>query len=855
MKDYFKKIISIILCLFVAATSFSAVAAASGKSAYPDGITPQQARNAVDGTDKLINALIPAMLGTDLKTALSVGIYTNESVSNTLVSIYSSLSEQGDTLSYIGLDATPKGVALYLGNYPRIAGMLYGCDSWEQVDLSGADWGVTDKESFATALSACFNPFNDILYTLLCSGTFQINSFIKIQGDDGYTNAIVPMLKSLKCADILPASDFKAQADIDPSSMIKNIILPVLTTVENSLSQPMNSFTDILPSFADFAVNGEFDACVEKLLAPVTSNPLVELAVLLKIFDLSSFDLDLEQMLNEGFAGNQGDQALRIAEIDLKSLAACGSKNGDAFVADKGMAYVVVMRWLIDTLKLNNGNLSALGGNMNVGTDTAVLSEFLSKDTDAIVRTIILLFTPSQIGEAQAMVYPSVTPKSVSYTPNLTKEDYEKVLKELDGLLDDFVKEGGTANKMGEVIAAMIYTNENVNALLKGVYGAFDENGLVDMLKLMGVDASPKGVAAGLTEKSYSSAVNILTQYDKWSDVPFNKLSWGFNYGSRKGFQGAITSALRPLFPLLRLLLAEEDIVILDSITITGADGYNTAVIPLLEGLGCQSYYIKNYDAYKRSIDGDGVLKNILDPVFNLLDEVCAKPVFTLTEVLPNLIYFVNSGSVDRCIQNLMLPVTALTDKLSGVVDVNTDTSALGLELDINKMLDSMLSSSGMKMAKLDVNSLAALGTPVQKQSKSLINGKKTTYTYIDSDNTAVLITLLRFLAETMKIPGNEDMLMSSMAGSEGGMYGDYAASISEQFASMTVDELIEWLYNLFFKERVKAQIIVKEDYTPTIIFEQEKGDVRWLYGVGAYLGISLVIGAIIFFNRKRLYR
>ncbi len=852
MKDCFKKLISILLCLFVLAGSVSSVAVASTDSPYPDGVTPEQALNAVNGTDKLINAILPAMMGSDLQTALTQGLYTNEAVSSTLVSIYSALSEQGDTLSYIGLDASPKGVSAHLGNYPGIAGMLYACDSWEQVNLTNANWGVADKTTFARALANCFNPFNDILYTLLCSGTFEINNFIKIEGADGYSNAIVPMLKSLKCVDVLPSADFKAQADSNPTTMVENIILPVLTTVENSLSQPMNSFTDILPSFADFAINGEFDVCVEKLLEPVTGNPLVELAILLKIFDLPSFDLDLEQMLNDMLSGEGAEGTLKTTPIDMTSLAACGSKNGGTFVADKGRAYVVIMRWLIDTLKLNGGSLTTVGGN----TDTAFITDLLKKDTDSIVKTIILLFAPTSIGEAQAMVYPSVTPKSVTYTPNLTKEDYDKVLKEIDDLLDEFVKEGGTADKMGEIIASMIYTPDNVNMIVQGIYVEFDKNGLVEMLKIMGIDASPKGVASGLTEKRFASTVKVLSKYDSWADVPFGSLGWGFSYGSRTGFQAAITGALRPLFPLLRMLLASEDMVLFDSITFAGADGYNTAVIPLLEGLGCQPYYIKSYDSYKKTASGDGVLKGVLDPALNLIDEICAKPVYGITEALPNLVYFVNSGSIEKCIANLMLPVTALTEKFSGIIDVKLDASSLNLKIDINALLDGMLSSAGMKMAKLDVNSLASLGTPVQRQSKSVINGKGSTYTYIDSDNTAVLITLLRFLAETIKMPGNEDLLMGLMAGGEDmGMYGSYSASISEQFAAMSVDELVEWLYNLFFKERVKIQIVVKEDYKPTIIFEEGKKDTRWVYGLVVYLGIGLVVGAIIFFNRKRLYR
>jgi hypothetical protein len=303
------------------------------------------------------------------------------------------------------------------------------------------------------------------------------------------------------------------------------------------------------------------------------------------------------------------------------------------------------------------------------------------------------------------------------------------------------------------------------------------------------------------------------------------------------------------------MLLAGEDIVLLDSITLKGADGYNTAVIPLLEGLGCKPYYIKSYDSYKKNASGDGVIDNVLDPALNLIDEICMKPVYGITEALPNLVYFVNSGSIEKCIANLMLPVTALTDKFSGVIDVNMDASALNMKIDINSLLESMLSTTGMKMAKLDVNALASLGTPVQRQSRSLINGKASNYTYIDSDNTAVFITLLRFLAETVKMPGNEDLLTGLMAGGgDAGMYGSYSAQLSEQFASMSVDELIEWLYNLLFKERVKIQIVVKDDYKPTIIFEEGKADPRWVYGLAAYLGICLVVGAIIFFNRKRLY-
>ena len=95
MKKCCKKLLSVLLCLLVLMGSVSAVAIASTDSPYPDGVTAEQAQAAVSGTDRLINALLPTMMGADLHTALTQGLYTNEAVSATLVSIYSALSEQG----------------------------------------------------------------------------------------------------------------------------------------------------------------------------------------------------------------------------------------------------------------------------------------------------------------------------------------------------------------------------------------------------------------------------------------------------------------------------------------------------------------------------------------------------------------------------------------------------------------------------------------------------------------------------------------------------------------------------------------------------------------------------------------
>ena len=849
MKKQLTKLIVLCLCLVLTCSSFLSVCSVAVKGDYPEGVTAEDALAAVGGTDRLLNSAVPLLMGSDLSSLVKPMIYSSETLSNVLVQTYLSFEQEGTDLSAIGIDTSVKGVADALSQYPEVSKKLKQYDSWSGVDLTGVNWGVNDKNGFAEAFGAIFSPLNDVLYMLLCSGELQIAPIIKIKGDDGYSNAVVPMLKALKCPDIISAQQFHTEAQTDKNSMVKNIILPILSFLEKALDAPAATLTDSLPSFAYFSESGEMEKCMGALMAPVKSNPLFEIAALLNLFDTEMFNFDFETIMGTLTSGMGGFQ---LAELDMASLSKCGSHNGTTFVSDQGKAYVVVMRWLVETLKLNPDLLTQLTGAPADNGTQDFMNTILSKDTDAIVGAIIRLFSPSEPQGAEAMVYPTVNKTVVQYTPNLQKKDYERALSQMDDLLDDFVKEGGSYKDVESLLKSAIYSSANINSLLTGIYGAIEENGLADVLILLGVDTTPKGVAAQLTEYEYKNAANALKGADSWSEVSLKNVNWGFYTGSRKGFQNALAAVLRPLYPVMRMLLAEEDMVVLDSITIKGADGYNTAVIPLLEALGCESGDIKTYEKYKKNAHTDKVVEDILDPVFDLVDDIAEKPVDTLTEKLPNIIYFLNSGSLEKCIGNLLLPITSFTEGLSGVYDINLDMTALTAELDMNKLLGSMLEGTGMKIAEFDINKLSGMGTPEIRTSKQVVDGKKTQYTYIVADKTDVFMSLLRVLAKTIRLPGNENLLMGSMG--DNASFETYSASLTEQFENMSEDEMIEWLFNLFFKERVKAELVFDEDYSPTIIYKEAEKNYTWLFVLCGYLGLCAVVGIIIYANRKRLY-
>lgn len=854
MKNISKRIICSILCVLLTFTSLNAVAYAGYTSDYPQGVTAEEALTAVKGTDTLLNNLVPALTGNTLAGTIKPILFNDETLSVFVTSLYVGLSQNISEMEAIGIDVSVNAVASALSDYPEVQKVLLQAGSWENVSLEGVKWGVNNKEGFATAFAKALTPFNDIFYMLLCSGSYTIAGIITVDGANGYENAIVPMLNSLKCTNLISQAEFTAAADKNKSNMLKNILLPLLTMVEGALASPMSTLTDVLPSFAYFIESGEMDACMDALLDPIFSNPLVELAVFFKILDLDSMSVDVKGMLSTGIADMSAESGFQMAEIDFKRLSECGSHNGMEFVSDKGRALVEILRWVIDTLKLNKNSLPQLMQGMGAGQQmpTDMLGGILDSDTDSLVGTIILLFTPARLSAPQLMLYPEIAQTVVQYTPNLTIENYQKVLNEVDDLLDDFVKEGGSYKSIEALLSSGIYSNTNINELLTGVYGALEKEGLTDILTMLGIDVTPKGVAEYI-KNDYTSAYNVLSNASSWSKVKLNNVSWGFYNGSRRGFQNALVAVLRPLEPLLKVMLAGQDMVVMDSITLKGADGYNTAIIPILEALGCKESSIKTYAQYTNDKSKDALLDNVAEPIFDLLDEIFDNPVKTLTRILPNVVYFINSGSLEVCLSNLLIPVTALTARMEGVVDMGLDVSALTKELDLNNLLGGLLESSGMKIAEFDVNSLAGIGTKTEKQSKMVVNGNAVKYYYVEADQTGVLMTLLRVLAKTLKMPGNENLLTGMMAG-DNSTFATYSSSIGEQFAQMTEDELIEWLYNLLFKERVKIEIVVDEDYNPTIIYKEPQKNYTVLYALGGFALVSAVIGIILFCNRKRLY-
>lgn len=135
------------------------------------------------------------------------------------------------------------------------------------------------------------------------------------------------------------------------------------------------------------------------------------------------------------------------------------------------------------------------------------------------------------------------------------------------------------------------------------------------------------------------------------------------------------------------------------NVGVNGINGYEGAIIPLLDVLQVSNSKIKTFAQYQKDCKKakDNVLLDVLNPLMSFVDQVLDKPFETITSVLPNLAYFIDNNGIYQ-LDNLLAPITNIvkTAKSAGL-DVDKIISAV-LGKDLGKYLTSLLKVRGVKL-------------------------------------------------------------------------------------------------------------------------------------------------------------
>ncbi len=800
---------------------------------YPSGVSQSDMENVVNILSVALNNALSSLLDISLSGALSDTIYKNSVINSIAKAIYSITANNTvvTVFNVLGIDASTGAVAKSLQkDYPNIAEAISASSSLASVNTSVFDWQVKDKNSFIKALVAVLRPFNDALNLLLNSGEISIAGVVGFTGANGYENAVKPILDVLGC-NSMSVSDYRKAAQNNADNLLINILDPLLTRVDKMLSDPVNEITKVLPAVSNFIDKGGVQKAVENLIYPVSN--LVS-PVLSVVTDESVMDFIL---------------GLLKVDIDWNNL------QSEVIPLLNNKLFMLLVNYVFKALEMNKSTvISLIGSNQTV---SQIVNNIIACGPDGFVKILVNILLRMQTFDNVKWNFKNINKTSVVYTKNYNEEDYANALTMVDPMINNMLVDFA-GNSLKPFVAEMLYTNNIVNKLAELIYTNISNLDIgIDIntvLSAAGVDISTKGVAASISD--YSAASKEIKKYSSWKNVDFSKINWGFKDGDRKGFVNALSAVLRPLYPVLRAVLSGEDLVVLGSIAIKGGNGYNTAVIPVLEALGVDEDALVSPSKYAKEADSDKLITNIINPLLDRVEQILDSPVVVLTQTLPNVAYFIHNGGIKASADNLLAPVTNILKEIDPIYSVNIDLSSLenpNLADLVNGILDGVKIDGKpleIKLSNIDLEKLAGIGSVVNYKSMRTYNGERMDAKRVEADTTAVFISTLRYLVSNIKT--NLDAINSLLARFN---LPENVLSIINQvlsaLVSSDVDDVIEMLMDLLFGGSGDSAAVTAEE-TNASSDPFKLGNFYWAYWV-TLAGVTLLVCAILYLISRKL--
>lgn len=813
-----RKVLSVVLALVLVFSSLSAGMMAfaaeekTGVVDLPDGVTEEAATQVLSALDEVVKSEAVASLlspGAEslndaVNKLISDNLFTDAIVNEIAKAVYPMIQDAINNLENvpdvlkdyiftvmkdtIGLYVKPADVATQIdGKYSAAqAAIAAAGDNWANVNWDNVKWGVTDRASFIDALGNALDGLNSVLRAALSGDVLEGQvklgilplATVKITGCNAYADIVLPLLQHIG-ADAITVEEYKAGDST--VEMLGNILNPLLDRVDSMTSgSPLTDIVDLLPTIGYVITNQLHVTAIQKLVVSIGISDAMDwvtwyttqvnvgdlvLDAMPQIKDAAGINDLLESAITSQVPG------FVWSDIDFELLSTLGkytavdnANGGKSFEIDAYRAdvLVTVLRYALDTARANKTLLVDMIGDETVA---GLLDTVFAMDNDEIISFLFSLFSPNYDLVNYEYNTPAIEKYKVDYGTQFTKEQIAQLVPTLDTLVGTLLPGG-----LQSLISSNLYTNNIVNTLVKEAYSAIEGAGaeVSQVLGLLGVDVTPKGLASLLTEKEFATAKAAFEKADSWADVDFSKVSYGFTDGDRDGFTNALVAVLRPVSSLLDFILTDENLVLFDAVTLKGGNGYNTAIIPLLEALGCTD--IKTYDEYKKSVaaDHDNLILDILNPILDLVEGIAATPIDGLTKILPNIAYFVDSNNVSVFVANLIAPVNSLLAQAG--FDITKELDVLN-DIDLDELLNGLLAqvlpeNINIVLSNIDLHKVAALGTLTDFTSKRVdADGKFVASKKIVADQADVLVTVLRYILGLLQIEENYNTVNGLLAG------------------------------------------------------------------------------------------
>lgn len=710
---------------------------------------------------------------------------------------------------------------------------------------------------------------------------------LSIYGGNGYESAIVPLLEALECPNVKTYKQYKADIKKSSDSVLTDVLNPIVGFLNKVLDAPFDTLTAVLPNVAYYIDNNGLAQLVNNLLSPVTSllpvlkkngvdveviikalagkslNDLVKDAlgvnIHLNLNNLNKCDIQnaIVPLVNKLLKSKKIN--IQLPKIDWSALASHGTvstvksaaKNSEGYynrkhvTANQGETLIAVLRYVANLLTKNISGLKSILGAIDAIKDyksiiNAVLDQIGTSSADQIIRALFYLLQENPTNAFWNYSEYQTKDYKFSYPSTVDQDFLKNIPPMLDGLIGSFAD-------LNKLIAGAAFKDSTINGMITGIGKALDgvkindSTNLTALLSQTGIDYSTKTVAKLLTDESYgktfANAAAVIGSASSWSKVNTSALKWGVK--DKDSFFNALAAVMRPFYGVLDVLLNDASLGIFNIVHIPGSNGYSSVVVPLLEAFGC--YNIKTQYQYREDISKayDNILLDIVNSLWDKVEDILNAPLQTLMSMLPNLALFIANDGLLQLIENLFTPVSALLDALKPIVNVNTvltqvfkafkvDLNGLlakvGLKLDLNidlydltamlkpiigvdnivPLLNQVLGMIkikgkplGLELMDIDWFQLASHGKVMTDASQAATYG---TRVFVKGDASETLIAVLRYLVEVVNYKDNYNtvasLVGSLIGGSDNSSITDVVGTVLNMLKGDT-DDVIGELCNL----------------------------------------------------------
>ena len=632
--------------------------------------------------------------------------------------------------------------------------------------------------------------------------TFSLNGDLVLNADGcaGYSDVVVPILEAFGCSGIQSYNTVKNYTT--SRQFVDAIFNPIINFIEVKLANsPAETIASILPNLA-YAI--PFDKLwdlvdllnlriyytvddsilgikvIDKAPIDVRFNTFLTKDTLPLEFDISSFSDTLKFLLGMMFPGIDFDtlpilnsgKFIRHAKLNTNASTLRHTGKRTNLEADKADVFMEFLYYLASCLgddsfveEILNAFMPTEDGSSAYTPEFKNLVSNIYTDPDMAIAATIELLNQQRYALTDYQWYDGtvggtvegLTPANevyLSYKNSWTRQSAEYVESDVDSIVNSVLKMAGSDIDLGKEITALInslFTNRTLTDLARAISGAasiLPEKATDIIKKELGVD---------------------LTLFGQYADLADDH-SWGFADGDRDGFIEAVLDVLSPVEPIYGVIFFGENLTLFkdvknkDLVTFFGNNGYDNAIVPLLEALGCE-LLTKDYTSANAPEGVRAIIKSITDK----LDKIAVNPINEILDILPGVIYYASSDALTVAVQNILHPVYVIFDTIRPLYNVNLnellDLSALGMDINnlgLGFMIDTLEKMSGMKLDKAEAviyDLCKVIGVDYTSESAFVGEGRKGAYTEGVFDKADMITVVISLLLELMKDEQNVEAI------------------------------------------------------------------------------------------------